>query len=56
MPKSEVDTYEFNSHKFLLNKVIDVLVLEVQERSIIASRKAYIEIVDRDSFKSEESI
>ncbi len=54
LPKSEVDTYEFNSHKFLLNKTIDIMVLEVQERSIIVSRKAFIEYTDRDSFKIEE--
>lgn len=48
LPKSEVDIYEFNSHKFLLNKTIDVMVLEIQERSIIVSRKAYIEFTDQD--------
>jgi ribosomal protein S1 len=48
LPKSEVDIYEFNSHRFLLNKTIDVLVLEVQERSIIVSRKAFIEHSDRE--------
>lgn len=55
LPKSEVDIYEFNSHKFLLNKTIDVIVLEVQERSIIVSRKAYIKLVDRDTFSTEEN-
>lgn len=48
LPKSEVDIYEFNSHRFLLNKTIDVIVLEVQERSIIVSRKAFIEHTDRE--------
>lgn len=48
LPKSEVDIYEFNSHRFLLNKTIDVLVLEVQERSIIVSRKAFIEHSDNE--------
>lgn len=48
LPKSEVDIYEFNSHRFLLNKTIDVMVLEVQERSIIVSRKAYIEYTDNE--------
>lgn len=48
LPKSEVDVYEFNSHRFLLNKTIDVLILEVQERSIIVSRKAYIEHSDNE--------
>lgn len=54
LPKSEVDVYEFNSHKFLLNKTIDVMILEIQERSIIVSRKAYIKYTDRDSFQMEE--
>jgi ribosomal protein S1 len=48
LPKSEVDIYEFNSHRFLLNKTVDVMVLEVQERSIIVSRKAYIEHTDKE--------
>lgn len=48
LPKSEVDIYEFNSHRFLLNKTIDVMVLEVQERSIIVSRKAFIEHTDKE--------
>lgn len=48
LPKSEVDIYEFNSHRFLLNKTIDVMVLEVQERSIIVSRKAFIEYTDNE--------
>ena len=48
LPKSEVDIYEFNSHRFLLNKTIDVIVLEVQERSIIVSRKAFIEHTDKE--------
>jgi ribosomal protein S1 len=49
LPKSEVDIYEFNSHKFLLNKTIDIMVLDVQERSIIVSRKAFIEYTDQES-------
>jgi ribosomal protein S1 len=52
LPKSEVDIYEFNSHKFLLNKTIDVMVLDVQERSIIVSRKAFIEYSDKEPFRS----
>jgi len=48
LPKSEVDIYEFNSHRFLLNKTIDVIVLEVQERSVIVSRKAFIEHTDKE--------
>lgn len=51
LPKSEVDIYEFNSHKFLLNKTIDIMILEVQERSIIVSRKAFIESTDNESSK-----
>jgi small subunit ribosomal protein S1 len=54
LPKSEVDIYEFNSHKFLLNKTVDIMVLDVQERSIIVSRKAYIEYIDQDNFKSQD--
>ncbi len=54
LPKSEVDIYEFNSHKFLLNKTIDVMILDVQERSIIVSRKAYIKFADQDSFRQDD--
>ncbi|MEI7801352.1 MAG: hypothetical protein WCI97_01780 [Bacteroidota bacterium] len=43
LPKSEVDVYEFNSYSIFLGKVLDIRVIGIDERSIIASRKVILE-------------
>ena len=43
LPKSEVDVYEFNSYSIFLGKVLDMRIIGIDERSIIASRKVVLE-------------
>lgn len=48
LPKSEVDIYEFNSYRFLLEKTIEFKIIGMDHRSIIASRKQVIEESDNE--------
>lgn len=50
LPKSEVDVYEFNSYSIFLGKVLDIRVIGMDERSIIASRKV---ILEEEEFSSK---
>ncbi len=43
LPKSEVDVYEFNSYAIFIGKELEIKIIGIDERSIIASRKVVIE-------------